>query len=326
MKILITGITGFAGSHLAEYCLQQNDEVFGICRWRSSKKNLIPILNKIKLIDGDIRDASSMNKIISKEIKPDVIFHLAAQSFVPTSWQAPDETLSTNIIGTLNVLEAVKELNGNCKVLLAGSSEEYGMVYENEVPIKETNPLRPISPYGVSKVGTDLLGYQYYKSYNVPIIRTRAFNHSGKYRPDSFVLSGFVKAFVETHKSRNSQNKFIIKHGNLGAIRDFVHVKDVVEAYYKLILSSNMGDVFNISTEIGWKIQDAFAWIENEAFFRYGEMNYVVYPDQSKMRPSDVPILIGDSTKLFNTISWKTTLVFKDIINDLFDYWENELL
>jgi GDP-4-dehydro-6-deoxy-D-mannose reductase len=171
MKVLITGITGFVGSHLVDFLLQKGDiEVYGIERWRSRTENVEHVKDKIKFDECDIRDASSVREIISK-IKPDRIFHLAAQSFVPTSWNAPAETLTTNIIGELNIFEAVRQIGINPYIQIAGSSEEYGMVYENEVPIKESNPLRPLSPYAVSKVAQDLLGYQYYRSYKLNIVR-----------------------------------------------------------------------------------------------------------------------------------------------------------
>ena len=177
-KILISGISGFVGSHLAEYLLKQNKtDIYGTIRWRSRMDNIESIKDKIHLIDTDIKDAHSMQNVID-ESYPDFIFHLAAQSFVPTSWHAPAETLSTNIIGNVNLLEAIRKSDCNPVIHIAGSSEEYGMVYPNEVPIKETNPLRPMSPYGVSKVTQDLLSRQYFMSYGLKVVVTRAFNHS----------------------------------------------------------------------------------------------------------------------------------------------------
>ena len=151
MRTLITGITGFVGSHLAEHLIARGDEVYGTVRWRSRLDNINHIKDKIKLIETDIRDSYSIEKSL-REVQPDVIFHLAAQSFVHSSFNAPQETLSTNIIGTVNLLEAVKSLKTNPVIQIAGSSEEYGLVKQNETPIRETNPLRPLSPYGVSKV------------------------------------------------------------------------------------------------------------------------------------------------------------------------------
>src|SRR6267142_2175835 len=171
MKVLVTGITGFAGSHLVDYLLTLSGvEVMGIQRWRSRTENIEHFRDRVRLVECDRRDASSVR---------DVIDHLAAQSFVPTSWTAPTESLVTNIIGQLNIFEAVKKLQIMPRIQLACSSEQYGMVYEKELPIQETNPMRPLSPYAVSKVGQDMLGYQYFMSFKLPVIRTRGFNHEG---------------------------------------------------------------------------------------------------------------------------------------------------
>jgi GDP-4-dehydro-6-deoxy-D-mannose reductase len=157
-RVLITGISGFVGSHLAEFLLERGMEVYGTIRWRSKLDNIKHIETKIGLIETDIKDAHSMQKTID-DVGPDYVFHLAAQSFVPTSWKVPSETIGTNITGTLNLFESVRNSNSDPKIQVAGSSEEYGMVFTDEIPIKETNPLRPLSPYAVSKVATDLLDY-----------------------------------------------------------------------------------------------------------------------------------------------------------------------
>jgi len=204
MKVLITGITGFVGSHLADYALtKENVEVYGTIRWRSKTENIEHIKDKLHLVQCNLNDASSVNDLIA-DIKPDKIFHLAAQSFVPTSWNSPAETLTSNIIGELNIFEAIRRAKINPWMQIAGSSEEYGMVYPEETPIKETNPLRPLSPYGVSKVGQDLLAYQYYMSYKLNVVRTRAFNHTGPRRGDVFVCSDFAKQIVEIEKGKKN--------------------------------------------------------------------------------------------------------------------------
>src|SRR3990167_6435755 len=227
MKALITGITGFVGSHLAEHLLARGDEVYGTMRWRSRMDNINHIKNKIKFIETDIRDSYSIEKAIMS-VEPDVIFHLAAQSFVHTSFHAPQETLSTNIIGTVNLLEAVRSSGTNPVIQIAGSSEEYGLVYPHEIPIKETNPLRPLSPYGVSKVAQDLLGYQYYQSYGMKIVRTRGFNHTGGRRGDVFVTSNFAKQVAEIEAGLRKPVIFV---GDLSSRRDFTDVRDMVKGY-----------------------------------------------------------------------------------------------
>lgn len=177
MRILITGITGFVGSHLAEYALRQGGEVFGSIRWRSKTENIEHLRTRITLIESELRDISSVHELL-EVADPDYVFHLAAQSFVHASWQTPAETLYTNTVSQVNLLEAIRKRTKKPRFLVVGSSEEYGLVYEAELPVKETNPLRPLSPYAVSKVAQDLMGYQYFMSYSLPIVRARAFNHS----------------------------------------------------------------------------------------------------------------------------------------------------
>jgi len=183
MRLLITGITGFVGSYMAEYALQHNAEVFGSIRWRSKTDNIDHLRTKITLVESDLRDLSSVRALL-ETASPTHVIHLAAQSFVGASWKTPAETLTTNIFSQVNLLEGLRSLKISPRFLVVGSSEEYGLVTESELPIRETNPLRPLSPYAVSKVGQDLMGYQYWKSYGLPIVRSRAFNHSvGRFTP-----------------------------------------------------------------------------------------------------------------------------------------------
>ena len=192
MRALITGITGFAGSHLAEYLLAEHPdvEVYGTFRWRSRMENVEHLDDQIKLVEADLRDYTSMHRAL-EITRPDYIFHLAAQSFVPASWNAPNDTVVTNVTGQTNLFEAIRALKLDPVVQIACSSEEYGLVLPHETPIKEENPLRPLSPYAVSKVAQDYLGYQYFQSYGIKAIRTRGFNHTGPRRGQVFVTSNF---------------------------------------------------------------------------------------------------------------------------------------
>src|SRR5262249_47371164 len=202
---------------MAEYALGQGAQVFGSSRWRSKTENIEHLRSRIKLIESDLRDVSSVRALV-EIASPSHMIHLAAQSFVGTSWQAPAETLSTNIISQVNLLEAIRGLRTPPRFLAVGSSEEYGMVYEDELPIRETNPLRPLSPYAVSKVAQDLMGYQYFKSYGLPIIRTRAFNHTGGRRGDVFVESNLAKQVAEIEAGVSEP---VILVGDLRPRRDF---------------------------------------------------------------------------------------------------------
>ncbi len=313
MKALITGITGFVGSHLAEYLLNMgNVEVSGIERWRSKTENIDHIKNKINFIECDMRDASSVEKAI-QAIKPDKIFHLAAQSFVPTSWHAPAETLTTNIIGQLNIFEAVRESGINPAIQIAGSSEEYGMVFENELPIKETNPLRPLSPYGVSKIGQDFLAYQYFASYKLKVIRTRGFNHTGPRRGDVFVESTFAKQIAEIEKGKKEP---VVHVGNLDARRDYTDVRDMVRAYWLATEKCEPGEIYNICTGNAWKIQKIL-----DFYLTLSNVKVTIKQDPARMRPSDVPVLIGDNTKFVKATGWKPEIPFEQTLTDLLNYW-----
>ena len=312
-KVLITGITGFVGSHLAEYLLTKPDiVVYGTIRWRSRKENIAEIADKINLVDCDLKDAHSVDKVIS-EIKPDKIFHLAAQSYVPASWQQPAETFQTNVIGQINLLEAVRKHCKDCVVQIAGSSEEYGLVYPTETPIRETNDLRPISPYGVSKVAQDYSAYQYFKSYGLNIIRTRAFNHTGPRRGDVFVESNFAKQIAEIEIGK----KEYLEYGNLEAIRDYTDVRDIVKGYYLITEKGIAGEVYNLSSGKGYTIREILTKLKDMSMLQ----TILSTEDKSRLRPSDVEILIGDHSKITKQTSWNPEIDITTTLKDLLTYW-----
>jgi len=311
-RVLITGISGFVGSHLAESLLERGMDVYGTIRWRSRLDNIKHIQDKIGLIETDIKDAHSMQKTID-EIEPDYIFHLAAQSFVPTSWKAPSETVVTNILGTLNLFEAVRNSNSDPRIQVAGSSEEYGKVFPDELPIKENNPLRPLSPYAVSKVATDLLGYQYHQSYGLKIVRTRAFNHTGPRRGEPFVTSNFAKQVAEIETGLKPP---VIHVGNLNAQRDFTDVRDIVNAYWLSVQKCEFGEVYNICTGVATKIRSVLDLVLSMA-----DVNIEIKQDPDRMRPSDVEILLCDCSKFRQRTGWKPAIAFEDTMRDLLDYW-----
>lgn len=316
MKILITGITGFAGSHLAEYALKQGAEVWGTRRWRSSMANVKHIERDIHWVHSDLTDFSSARRAIEMSM-PDRVFHLAAQSFVACSFDQPFETLQTNIHSQLNILECLKRgMFG--RMLSIGSSEEYGLVHSNETPIKESNPLRPLSPYGVSKVAQDLLAYQYFKSYGLDVVRARAFNHEGPRRGHVFVTSTFAKQVAEIEAGLRDP---VIKHGNLTTIRDFTDVRDTVRAYWLLLEKGKFGEVYNIASGDGWKIFDVLKLIVRFS----GRDDIQLVEDPSRWRPSDVPILIGCADKLKQDTGWCPTIAFPETMIDLLDYWRAKI-
>lgn len=312
MRVLITGITGFAGSHLAEFVLAEGHEVFGVKRVRSPLENLENVLDKVKLVDCELSDQSAVNSLVA-EVKPDLIFHLAAQSFVPASWKYPAYTVFNNLGAELTVFEAVRNLQLDCKIHIAGSSEEYGKVYENELPIKEDNPLRPLSPYGVSKVAQDLLAYQYHQSYGMFIVRTRAFNHTGPRRGVVFATSNFARQIAEIEAGLREP---VIRVGNLSARRDFTDVRDVVRAYYLALLHGKAGEVYNICSGKAYSIEEML-----NLLLEISGCKAEVKVDESRLRPSDVPVLVGDNTKIREHVGWKPTIPFRKTLEDLLNFW-----
>lgn len=314
-RVLITGISGFVGSWLAEYCIGRA-EVYGTIRWRSKRDNIQHIEDKITLLEADMRDSHSMALVV-KEAEPDYIFHLASQSYVPSSWRAPADTMETNAIGTINLLEAVRNANCDPVIQIAGSSEEYGLVYPEEVPITETNPLRPLSPYGVSKVAEDLLGQQYYRSYGIKAVITRSFNTTGPRRGAVFVTSNFAKQIAEIEKGLEEP---VMHVGNLNAKRDFSDVRDIVRAYWLAVNHCDYGDVYNICSEKARTIQSVLDLLLSLST----KKNIEIKKDPSRMRPSDVEILQGDCTKFKDKTGWQPEIAFEKTMLDLLQFWREK--
>ncbi|OGG01449.1 GDP-mannose 4,6-dehydratase [Candidatus Gottesmanbacteria bacterium RBG_16_52_11] len=315
-KALITGIAGFVGSHLAELLLAEGYEVYGLTRPRSKMDHIDLIIGKLHLEDADLLDSHSLYTTVSR-IMPDYIFHLAAQSFVPTSWVSPSVTLEVNIVGTANLFEAVRQASIDPVVQIACSSEEYGLVYENELPIRETNPLRPLSPYAVSKLAMDYLGYQYHQSYKVRVVRTRGFNHTGPRRGDTFAESNFAKQIAVIEKGKQPP---VIHVGNLEAQRDYTDVRDMVRGYLLAVEKCDPGDVYNICSGHAIQIGDMLKLLLSKS-----KIKVEIKPDPSRMRPSDVPVLIGDNTKFTKKTGWKAEIPFEKTMEDLLNYWRTRV-
>jgi GDP-4-dehydro-6-deoxy-D-mannose reductase len=315
-KALITGIAGFVGSHLAELLLLKGYEVYGLCRSRSKMDHIESIIGKLHLEDADLLDSHSLYTTISR-IQPDYVFHLAAQSFVPTSWVSPSVTLEVNIIGTANLFESVRQAKINPVIQIACSSEEYGLVHPQEVPIKETNPLRPQSPYAVSKVAMDYLGYQYFCSYKMRIIRTRGFNHTGPRRGETFVTSSFAKQIALIEKKKQPP---ILSVGNLESQRDWTDVRDMVKAYLLSAEKCDPGEVYNICMGKAVRVGDML-----DLLLSMSKVKVEIHQDPSRMRPSEVPVLIGDNTKFVKKTGWKPEIPFEKTMEDLLNYWRQRV-
>lgn len=315
-RVLITGITGFVGSHLADYILAEHPDVSisGIMRWRSRTENILHLRDRLELIECDMRDASSVRAVI-EQVRPDWVFHLAAQSFVPSSFTAPSESLSTNLIGQLNLFEAIRKSGLKCRVQIACSSEEYGLVHPDETPIRESNPLRPLSPYAISKVAQDLLGFQYHQSYGLDVVRTRGFNHTGPRRGPVFVCSDFAKQIVDIEMGRHEP---VISVGNLDAARDFTDVRDMVAAYWLALDKCEPGSVYNICSGVGYTIRNVL-----DRLLALSDVKIEVRLDPSRLRPSDVPLLVGDSSRFRERTGWRPRITFDDTLRDILNYWRS---
>jgi GDP-4-dehydro-6-deoxy-D-mannose reductase len=312
-KVLVTGVTGFAGSHLVDYMLERGDcQIFGIQRWRSRTENIEHFAERITLLECDLRDATSTRDTIER-VAPDWIFHLAAQSFVPTSWIAPTESLTTNVLAQVNLFEAVRHISLKCRIQLACSSEEYGLVHPDEIPIRETNPLRPLSPYAVSKVTQDMLGYQYWMSWKVDSVRTRGFNHEGPRRGPVFVASDFAKQIADIEKGRRAPVLYV---GNLEAKRDFTDVRDMVRAYWLALEKCEPGSVYNICSGRAWRIGDVL-----EHLLGQSRVKIEVKEDPARLRPSDVPVLLGDCSRFERVTGWRPTIPFEKTLEDMLEFW-----
>ena len=311
-RVLITGISGFAGSHLAEQLVNLGCEVHGTIR-----RHAVPLHENIEHLRGKLSlheaDITSTERILSifEEISPNAVFHLAAESFVPTSFREPVRVSHNNIEGTLNLFEAARRFDDDLEsIQVACCSEQYGLVDPSEVPVIEDlkiNPFRPRSVYGITKVATEQIAWLYHNSYNVPSIITRGFNHEGPRRGIQFVTSVIHRQIVEILKKK--REKIVI--GNPNAIRDFTHVKDTANAYILLSEKKKYGEPFNVCSGKGISIAD-YIKLATGLF----EISVNVFVDPMRLRPSEVPLLIGRNDKIVKEVGWKPIRSVVDIIKD----------
>lgn len=314
IRVLITGMTGFIGSHLAEFLLSKDIDVVGTVWDESELKNVETVKDKVRILNCDVRDEERVLQVISDE-KPDRIFHLAAQSFPTVSWDEPTRTLDTNVLGTSHVFEAVRKCKLDPIVLVACSSAEYGFVSESEVPVSEDHVLLPLHPYGVSKVAQDLLAYQYHQNFAIKTVRARIFNTTGP-RKTNDVCSDFTNRIVKIEKGRE-KNMLV---GNLEPKRDITDVADVVNALWLLTEKGRMGEAYNICSSKAYRIKD----ILNMAI-SHAKIDIRFQVDQNKLRPTDEPIIMGDNTKIKEDCGWIPKMQMEETLGRMLDYWRKEI-
>jgi GDP-4-dehydro-6-deoxy-D-mannose reductase len=323
---LITGITGMVGSHLADFLLENTDwNIVGMTRWRSPLDNLQHLIGKINngkrisLVYGDLTDPISLERMAS-ETKFDFVFHLAAQSYPQTSFTAPLDTFTTNINGTMALLESIRLHSPNALIHVCSSSEVYGRVPAEFVPINENCSFHPASPYAISKVGTDLVGRYFAEAYNMDIMCTRMFTHTGPRRGDVFAESTFAKqiALIEAGFSEP-----IIKVGNLDSFRTFADVRDAVRAYHMLLtVNPQAGESYNIGGHHSCTVGEMLDFLISKSSFN----GIKIETDPMRLRPIDADLQVPDSSKFTNHTGWQPLYTFEQTMEDLLNYWREKII
>ena len=325
-KALITGITGMVGSHLADFLLSETDwDIYGMCRWRSPLDNVSHLLDRanrsdrLKFLSADLRDYISLLNVV-EEVRPDYVFHLAAQSYPSTSFTSPLDTLDTNILGTARLLEVVRRCSGIDPVIhVWAASEVYGRVPQEKLPINEECSFHPASPYAISKVGTDLLGRYHAEAYGQKVITTRMFTHTGPRRGDVFAESTFSKqiAMIEA-----GQIPPVLKVGNLDSLRTWADVRDAVRAYYLLVTVNPIaGQSYNIGGTYSCTIRQMLDYLLSLS----SRKDIRVEVDPQRLRPIDADLQVPDTSKFTNHTGWTPEITFEKTMSDLLNYWRERI-
>ena len=320
--ILVTGGTGFVGSHMIDYILKYairpEQKIYCTKRWLEDTKNVDHIDDKrFQFIDCDFNDAPSVYRAIEIS-KPEKVFHFAAQSFPEVSFHTPSVTLSTNTLGTTYLLEAIKNSDCDPVIVSVSTSEVYGMPEEDEVPIKETNPIRAANPYSISKVGHDLMSQYYHKAYGMKIIITRMFSHEGARRGKEFALSSFARQIAKAEKLKGEQ---FIYHGNLDSTRTYAHIDDAISAYWVCSNSEKFGEVYNIGGNQTCTVGEAL----DKLISMSTKKDLKKKLDEARLRPTDITLQIPDTTKFRHEFAWTPMKNLTNVCEDLLNYWRKNI-
>ena len=312
MRAFITGISGFVGPYLTDLLISHDFKISGTYLLPGELDNLKPYINKIDLYQCDITNQDELKVIFQKD-SFNFVFHLAAQSSVQQSFTSPQKTFRINVLGTINLLETIGEFSQPKMILYTSSADVYGVVDQNRLPLRETTPVNPSSPYAISKVAAEMLCLQYAKHYHVPIIVTRAFNHTGPKQTPQFVIPNFAKQIAEIEAGKCERK---LRVGDLTPERDFLDVRDVVNAYLLLAEQGVPGEIYNIASGSAYSIQSIL-----DKMLGLSDLEIAVEVDESKSRPTDDPILTGDYTKLHKTTGWKPKIDIAETLKYVLDYW-----
>ncbi|TAK32833.1 MAG: NAD-dependent epimerase/dehydratase family protein [Chloroflexota bacterium] len=313
---LVTGISGFVGGHLTEYLVGQGVSVVGVIRAGGHQPSHPVNLGSVEIEELDLNDGDQVAACIER-VRPEFIFHLAAQSFVPQSWSDPAGTIVNNILVQLRVLEGTLRANVRPRIVIAGSNEEYGMIHPDELPVRESNELRPVSPYAVSKVAQDMLGYQFYASHKLHCVRMRPFNHTGPGQSSSFAVPGFARQVAEAEVGLREP---IVRVGNLSARRDITDVRDIVRAYYLAALHGQAGEVYNLGSGRAISMADVLQF-----FVSRSACPLTIVDDPERQRPADVPVTICDYSKFHALTGWQPQIPIERTFEDVLEYWRSQV-
>ncbi len=315
LRALITGLNGFAGSHLADYLLAQpGAQVFGA--GLGSRDNIAHLEGRVTFIEGNLTDLPFTEAVLA-QAQPDRIYHLAGQAFAPISWQDPWGTMEINLRAQVNVLHAAAQAESAARILVIGSFEEYGRVDPRDLPLTETAPLRPDSPYGVSKIAQDFLGLQYFLSHHLRIVRVRPSNHIGARQNEQFVTSNFAKQIAEIEAGARAPVLYV---GNLTAQRDFTDVRDMMRAYHLALERGVAGEVYNIGSGRAWSIEQVL-----ELMLQQSRVPIRVEQDPARLRPSDTPATYCDASKFCAQTGWSPKIPLEQSLREILDYWRGKV-
>ena len=310
MRALITGVGGFVGPHLVELLRRRTDwSLFGLCRHPVEGGGYTPIV-------ADLLDRVATARAVA-DVRPTHVFHLAAQSHVPTSLDDAGATIANNTLGQINLLDACRALDIPPRVLVVGSAEEYGLARPEEMPLAEDQPFRPTNPYAVSKVTQDLLGWQYFHTYGLPVVRVRPFNHTGPGQSDRFAIGAFARQIAEIEVGRLAP---VVRVGNLEARRDFLDVRDVVVAYHLALTRGEPGAVYNIGSGTAVRLRDAL-----DLLIGCAKVRLEVVTESTKLRPADIPLLVADCRALSAATGWAPAIPLERSLRDTLDWWRGQV-